>query len=177
MVKPTPSDFNGVAEEVVRLKCLDHSNTYIARVLGIAYNTVVKILEREYKANSANREQMRETAKMELNWLKKPLKEKYERDSKTDKGVSREDAVALLKIIERQHRLFGLDDPVKVDVKHSIEDLSDDELNKQLQLHGIEVKQLPAAKIEEQVPVDFVADAEYEKVETEDDNTSSPPQE
>jgi hypothetical protein len=176
-VRISASDFNGIAEEVVRLKCLDHNNLYIARTLGISYTLVTKILEREVKAYQVEREQMRHQANMELNWLKKPLKEKYERDAKNPKGVSREDAVALLKIIERQHRLFGLDEPMKVDVKHTIEELSDDELNKQLQLHGIDVKQLPAAKTEDSVPVNFVEDAEYVELENEQDNSVNPQQE
>lgn len=138
MTKPfnSPSDFNGIRDEIVRLRCLGYGQLTIAKMLSLSENRVREILKSEFIDRFADRDELKRQTAMELDWLLRPLKLKYE------KNPNRQDAETILKIIERKCRLFALDEAVKLEVKH-IEELSEDEIKAELARYGIVQKSPP----------------------------------
>lgn len=140
--RQTPEDWDGRRDRVVTLRCQGHSAETIAKLTGLSQHRVRKLLESEFQQRFADREEVKRQTAMQLDWLARPLMEKYERDA--DRGSpDRRDAESILKVIERKCRLLGLDEAVRIDVRE-VEELSDAELDAELRRHGV-VKQLPPA--------------------------------
>lgn len=152
-------DDASIEDEIVRLRCLDYSAYAIAKTVGVSQKRVQNVLDRENERHAASREQMRQQKRLELAWLKRPLKRRMEADEASGRGVSREDIAVILKVIEQERRLDGLDAPVQLDVR-TVEAMSDDDLQKELSRYGVNVKQLAAPTATP--ATEAVADAEFE---------------
>ena len=151
------SDFNGVRDSIVRLRCLGNSYETIAKTLGITYKAVKVLLDSEFKDRFQKREEIKLQTVMQLDYLIRPLLERFE------ETIDRRDAEAIVKIIDRKCRLLGLDEAVKVDVRQ-VEALTDDELEKELARHGVVKQLMPTDEDAEpalpEEPVDII-DAEF----------------
>lgn len=156
-------DFNGIRDRVVTLRCKGFSTDRIAREVGLTANRVGQLLKSEFETRFADREELKRQTAMQLDWLARPMMDKYERDAGTN-NPDRRDLEAILKVIERKCRLLGLDEATQVRVEH-VDQLSDAELQEQLARYGHTlnlptVKQLeppkppaPAEQIEDAVVV------------------------
>ena len=164
-LKPVDSDFNGVRDEVVRLRSLGYGPKQIGQMLGISARASQNIIDSEFVTRFGNRQQMVVQVAMTLDMLARPLLEKYERD--TNNGhPDRRDAESVLKIIDSKKRLFALDMPQKLEVLH-IEELSVEQLNAELARLGVKFpNELPEAQITkvEQIQ-EVVEEAEITSVE------------
>jgi hypothetical protein len=129
---------------VVDLAGRGFSAAYISRSTGLNYKLVTKLLKSEYTDRNANRQQIIEAHSQQVNWLKLKI---TERMHEAGKGWDRKDAELLLKVLERESKLFGTDQPTQSQVNVTIEELSDEDLWKQLAAQGIEVKQLAPPQV------------------------------
>lgn len=160
---PTTDDYNGVRDSVVRLRCMGFGKERIAKELGLAYKKIDYILRSEFQNRFADREELKQQTAFQLDWLARPLMEKYEA---AGLDADRRDAEAILKIIERKCRLLGLDEAVKLDVRQ-VEQYSDEELDRELSRYGI-VKQLTVEPGPPQLP-ETVPDADFTTTESPDE--------
>jgi hypothetical protein len=142
MSVPSPTDFDPVATKVVELRCAGYSIDYIKKTVGIGTKRIERILNNEFK-KFADRDRIKNITAARYEYLIRPLMERY---LAAGMAVDRKDAEVLATLLRDQRKLFALDDPVKVEVTH-IEEMSDEELYKELQLHTTEIKQLPPAAI------------------------------
>jgi hypothetical protein len=154
-VSTYPSDFSEVRDEVVRLRCNGHSMDYIATALGLNLRRVKVILDQEFVDRNADRQQLKQQAAMELDYLRRELWREWE--AARNKTSVRWAAEAILKAWDQKRRLFALDDPVRVAVTHSVEEMTLEEV--QAELLRIEGKLPPALPPADPTPV---ADAEFE---------------
>lgn len=138
-MRPTPEELSKTVDKVVELRVQGYSAAYISKTLSISVTRVDKILDMEFRRRFENREEMKRTVALRYEYLIRPLMERY---IEAGKAVDRKDAEVLATLLREQRRLFALDDPVKLEVKH-IEELSDEDLYRELQMHT-EVKQLPS---------------------------------
>jgi hypothetical protein len=153
-------DFNGNRDKVVDYAARGYSGVYISKATGLHVNLVYFILKDEYQKRCSSRQALIQAQDQTINWL---LKKITERIHKGEDKWARQDAELLLKLMERQSKLHGLDQPLQHQVSVTVDEMSDEEVIKQLRAEGIEIKQLPPAAI---VPKETPAqDAEYvEKV-------------
>jgi hypothetical protein len=161
---PTPSDpaallLQDLEENVVREWCKGRSPQTIAKLLGVSVTRVRGVLIKDARDRAVGREAVRARAAAELDLMARPL---WDRVHAAGTAANRDDLTLLLKINESKRRLAGADSPVKVEVKHQVEELSDEDLAKELRRHGVEVKQLAAAEPQPPLPTPSdVEDAEY----------------
>lgn len=156
----TPADFDGLRDEIVRLRCLGFGQEYISKTLRISKTKVKSILQSEFQDRFAARDELKQKTALELEWLLRPLKLKYEQ------CPNRQDAETILKIIDRTIRLFALDEAVKIDVRH-LEDLSEDEIRQELARYGVTQKDkpaLPPAENRESIPEAEIIQKEYDEL-------------
>ena len=147
---PGDYDYNGVRDAVVRLRCRGYGQDRIAKEVGIPKQVVKNLLESEFRDRYSEREALKHQTAMQIDYIMRPLLDKYEKDA--EKGQpQRGDAETLLKCLDRRARLFGLDDAVKLNVQ--VEEMTNDQLQQQLAVHGIDITlpQLPAAPASEPV--------------------------
>jgi len=141
-------DWDGVRNQIVDLAGRGFTATYIAKKIGRSPAFVSKILKSEFKERNSNRQQIIEAHFQTVQWLKMKL---TERITVTGAGFSAKDAELLLKVLDREARLFGLDKPQEHNVNVSYEDLSNEELIEQLRQQNIPIpagftfKELPPA--------------------------------
>jgi hypothetical protein len=149
-------DFNGTRLEIVRLRCRGMGVKAIAQAIGMRKEHVERVLRSEFEERLGNRQRLIEDTALQLNTIQAQLYAKWE-----ERG-DRKDAELCLKAIEQKRKLFGLDAPVKVDVRQ-VEEMSEEEILKELEAERRRPQpQLPA-------PGDVI-DAEYtvsERVELE----------
>lgn len=134
-VRNGPSDFNGIRDQIVKLRCLGSSYETISKTLGITYKHVKAVIDSEFKERFENREALKLHTAMQLDWLARPLMEQF------DKTIDRRDAEVVVKILDRKARLLGLDEAVKVDVRQ-VESLTDEEIENELARYTGIVKQI-----------------------------------
>jgi hypothetical protein len=132
------TDFDGRRDLIVKLRCQGRGVDYIAAQVGMQRDHVMRILKSEFEERFGQRQRLIEDTALELDYLKSTAMMKYEKTGDLKAGE------LILKTIDRKCRLFGLDQPTKVEVK--IEDLTEEELVRQLELNGIKTSlQLPPA--------------------------------
>jgi len=161
-ITPAPSDFDGIRDEVLRLRCLGYGQDRIAKELRISKSRVATILRSEFVDRFAGREELKQKTALELEGLMRPLKLRYEQNP------TRQDAETILKIIDRTIRLFALDEAMKVEVKH-LEDLSEEEIRQELARYGVVVQKdkpaLPPATPIDAIPEAEIIQREYENLQ------------
>lgn len=124
--RPTPTDFNGIRDQIVELFCQGKSKSLICTALGLERKEVDRIINQEFNTRLGNRQQLIERTALELEWLKSKMMDRVEGN-----GWDRRDVETALKVIESKRKLFGLDAPVKVEVNH-IDEMSDEDIKLQL---------------------------------------------
>lgn len=129
LVRARDDDWNGNRDEAVRLRCLGRSPSFIAAAMGVPKQTIDRWLKQEFDIRLGVRQSLIEQTGMELEWAKSKLAEQIQ--AKGD----RRDVEVWLKVIDRKCKLFGLDSPLKVDVR--VEDLSDQDLARELERNSI----------------------------------------
>jgi hypothetical protein len=159
-------DADDIRDEVVRLRIQGHGAPNIAKIVGISEKRVYTIFKSEF-SRFGNRQQMIEQSAMTLDYLKRPLLKKYEKDALVGKP-DRRDAEMILKIEESKRKMFALDQPSRLEVTH-YEALDDQSLLDELRKYGISLPQLTAAK---EAKKDDVIDAEFTVTEQVESDTS-----
>ena len=134
-------DWDGSRDRVIELSGQGYGPLYISKATGLSVRVVEKIRKSEFQDRNANRQQIVEAHAQTVQWLKLKL---TERIAAAGGKWDRRDGELLLKVLERESRLFGCDQPVQVqhDVNVTVEQLSDDDLLKALAAEGIVVQQL-----------------------------------
>lgn len=154
------TDFNGLRDSVVKLRCLGNSYTVIAKTLNISYKQVQTIIDSEFKDRFENREQLRLQTAMQYDFLIRPLLEKF------DTTVDRRDAETIAKLLDNKARLLGLNEATKIEVKHKVEELTDEELEKELARHNVVIQVVPATDnaLPEHLPTEDISDADFSTI-------------
>ena len=151
-------DFNGNRDRIIDYAGRGFSGQYIAKATGLPKVLVYRILKSEYIERHNNRQAIIESQDQTIRWLKLKI---TNRIHKAEDSWSRQDAELLLKLMEREAKLHGLDAATQHQhqVNVVVEDLTDDEVIKQLRAEGLEIKQLAPAQ---PAPVEKPAeDAEF----------------
>lgn len=155
-------DWNGIRDEVLDLYGRGYSVEYIARLKGMAKKTVSNLLHSEFQSRNQNRQAVVQAHAQQVHWLKQKVTERIHA-AKT--LWDRRDAELLLKILEREAKLFGTDQPVQQQITHTIElaELSNEELDAQLRQFGVA---LPEGFLSLPAPQEQIEDAEFTLPET-----------
>lgn len=130
LARPTPGDFNGVRDMIVELFCQGRSPSFIATAVGLKKKTVDQLIKSEFQTRLGSRQELIMQTGMELKNLKDTLARKYYEDG------DRRDAELALKYQDRLCKLFGLDEPVKHEVR--VEDWTEEQIVEQLKINNIE---------------------------------------
>lgn len=140
-------DFNGIRDEVIRLRCEGHSYQYIATAVGISEARATKIVREEFREALGDRQELIGDAKIQYDYLYTKILEQFRQRNFADAALGK----LVLQILADRRRLLGIDAPSQVQVTHSIDELSLEEVNQRLaQYEAIPdaqfaVRQLPAA--------------------------------
>lgn len=141
--------------EIVKLRVRGETQAVIAAKVGLSVATVGKVLREEFHARAAVREDLIATHKFELDWMRQLVKDRI-----VDRGDGwdRKDVELVLRLMESERKLFGLDQPTKIDVNH-LDAATDEELAEECRRFGIPTALPPAPT----VPADpeLIPDAEY----------------
>lgn len=163
-IQVSSDDYSNLHEEVIRLRITGKGIANIASCVGVSVTKVKAILDEEFVSRYKNRQSMIDKAAMQLDFILAPLIKKYEKDALVGKPDRRE-AETMIKIIESQRRLFGLDSPTKVDMVH-YDAMDEEALNEELRRFG--VKTIPKALPPAILSSEPVSDADFT---VKDDNT------
>lgn len=149
-------DFDGTRDKIVDLLGRGFSVAYAAKVVGKSPETVRKIARSEFVERNASRQQVIEAHDQTIHWLKmKVTKRMHEAGDRWD----RRDAELLLKIMDREAKLKGVDAPTTTNVNVTVEDLSDADIISQLSAAGYQLQvPTPPKALPEPTQVD---DAEF----------------
>ena len=153
---PTRTDFDGTRDQIVALFASGKSRHYISTALALPRSTVDRIIKQEFDTRLGNRQSLIERTALEIEYVKAKAMEKIE------KGYDRRDAETWLKLNESLRRLFGLDQPVKAELKVSYDELSEDEIIKQLAIEAPNL--LPALPPVEDAEFVGIGETELESV-------------
>ena len=163
-------DFNGVRDQIVDLRGRGYPVTYICKATGLTDSVVRRILKSEFVDRNSSRQDLIESHSQEIKWIKLKI---TERIHGAGEKWDRRDAELLLKVHEREAKLFGLDQPSQQQISVTYQELSDDDLVSQLRAQGVEIKQLPQhTPTLPPPPAEVIQDAEVVHVSP---NTHQPP--
>ena len=157
------SDWNGLRDQVVDLLGRGFSVTYTAKALGRPWKVIAELARSEMEERFSKREQIKQSHAFQITWLKKQLVDAIEGKKAAGKDFNRKDCELLLRLLEREARLFGLDSPIQVEHKE-VDQFSDEELRAELARHGVSMKLLGPA-VEPLPEPDPVPDAEWTPTE------------
>lgn len=156
-------DWDGSRDKIIELAGRGLSQAYISKAVGLAQSTVGRILRTEFTDRNTNRQKIVEAHAQTVQWLKLKITERMHDSGKI---WDRRDAELLLKVLDREAKLFGTDQPVQSQVNVVIEDLSEEDLVNQLAAAGYTLQLNPPLKaLTEPVAVE---DAEYEPVSSQE---------
>lgn len=158
-------DYNGDRDRIVELAGRGFSAHYISQATGVAYKTVQRLLRSEFVERNSKRQDTVQAHAQTLNWLKLKV---TERIHKSGANWDRRDCELLLKVLEREAKVFGVDAPTQHqhDINVTVEDLSEEDLLSQLAAAGYALQITPPVR---QLPTPVVADdAEFEPVDRTD---------
>ena len=147
-----PDDFNGVRDEVVRLRCEGRGYEYIASAVGISDNRVRKILRQEFETYLGERQQVIGEVDLQYQFLYTKFFEQLQKRGFADAQLGK---LVLQTLLDRR-KLLGLDAPNQVQVTHSLDELSLDEINQR-------IAQLDRVALPPKVEVIEVAEFEVKK--------------
>ncbi len=130
-----PYDYDGSRDRIVDLAGRGFTAAYIHKLTSIPYKVVQRLMRSEFAERSSNRQQVIEAHAQTVQWLKMKV---TERMHSMGGAWDRRDGELLLKILERESKLFGVDQPTQHqhDVSITYEELSNDELLSQLAAAG-----------------------------------------
>lgn len=132
-----PDDFNGIRDEIVRLRCEGRSYEYITTATGVSYKKVRAILSEEFEAALGDRKQLIGELNSRYEFLYTKLMEQFKNRGYADAAIGK----LVLQVMQDKRRLLGTDSPAQVQVTHSIDELSLEEVNARLAQY--EALQLP----------------------------------
>jgi len=165
VVHHVPSDFDGTRDRIVELRCQGKSIHYISTAMGLSSSEVQRLLRSEFEQRLGDRQGLIQKAAMELDYLMAKLMDKIV------VHPDRRDMETWLKFNESKRRLFGLDAPTKVEAKVSYEEMSEQDIVRQLQIEAPNL--LPALPPVEDA--EFVGIGETELESASSRVLSSPP--
>jgi hypothetical protein len=151
------NDWTGERDRICDLYARRLSITYIAQAVGRSAAYVSKVLHSEFAERNANRQQIVLAHHQTLSWM---IQKATKRMAEAKDFWDRRDAELVLKLLEREARLFGVDQPTQHTVTVELDQLTDDELLTQLQAAGVQIT-LPAVTSPPALP-EHVEDAHYE---------------
>lgn len=149
-------DWDGRRQRIVELAGQGHSQIYISKAVGLDVKTVGRILKSEFSERNANKQLIVQAHAQTVQWMKLKI---TSRITESGNNWDRRDMETLLKVLDREAKVFGIDQPTQHDVNVTVEQLSDDDLVKQLAAEGI-VVQLPTPPPLKALP-EAVIDAEF----------------
>lgn len=137
-------DFSGLRDRVVDLAGRGYSCSYIAKATGENYTKIVRLLRSEFDERCANRNQIKQAHEQTLQWLKlkctQAIAEPGLDKNGNPKDWDRKAAELLLRVLERESKLHGLDAPTQHEVSVVHEDMTDEELVERLEtVAGVKV--------------------------------------
>lgn len=135
----SPADFNGINDGIVNDYATGASISEIALKYGVSETKVRGLLRREFEKAYGSRQDVVHQNAATLQWAKRKL---IERVKKMGDGFDRKDLELLVRCLERESRLLGLDAPTKVETK-AIEQWTDEELLEECRRNGIPVESVP----------------------------------
>lgn len=124
--------------ELLRLRCEGHSLAYCAAAVGVSTHVAAKRLAAIAKELLPDREAMvaKQAGQLELLW-RRTLAPWVSSDDARQLPLPEKVTQTLLKILDREAKLFGLDAPTKVENSHSFNDATDAELLAEAKRLGI----------------------------------------
>lgn len=142
-------DFSGLRDRIVELAGQGFSASYISNATCTSYTKVCRILRSEWDERRSNRENIIRGHDQTLQWLKLKYTDaisKSEVDKKTGRvRLDHKAAEILLRILERESKLYGIDQPTQHNVEVTVnDDQTTEELLEQLKQAGLHIS-LPAA--------------------------------
>lgn len=159
------NDWSGERDQILALYAQRYPISYIAQALGRSNGFISRILHSEFSERNANRQQIVLAHQQTLSWLVHKATKRIE--AAGDKW-DRRDAEHLLKLLEREARLFGLDQPTKIEAKVEYENVTSEEIVEQLASYGIQVT-FPSLPPASPLLPEHVEEADY-KVRAEPDD-------
>lgn len=141
LTKLDAHDWSGLRDQVVDLLGRGLSINYISKAVGRPWKMVAEIARSEMEERFKNRDQIKLSHAMQLSWAKKKLTDAIADKEREGKDFNRKDLELLLKALDQEARLYGLNAAAQVEVR-AVDQFSDEELRVELERHGVQMKQL-----------------------------------
>lgn len=149
-------DWDGTRDKIIELRARGNSQAVIAKAIGKSVPFVAKILKSELIDRASNRQELIASALCSLNWVQQLL---GERIAKAGDKFQRADVTEFRATIADIRKLLALDQPVEHNVNVQVEEVSDEDVRRQLAAF-VPTHLLPAITSTPALP-ESIPDAEY----------------